>query len=190
MADSQRRLALEKERERGADLRGKCGRVKDNARTLPSIASSSIVRRPTSCPCLSPDTSSSPWSSSRKSSDEPSRVRTGGSAVLAGEDLGGRVIGRIITASWSVARRATGDNVTCKAENKVVASVASVASVEFFFIRTLALSQKARSLPHPRRFSSTFDEQIRNSVSELINAKESSPASDKVYLGKVPSKTK
>ena len=74
---------------------------KDNARTLPLIASSSIVRRPTSCPCLSPDTSSSPWSSSRKSSDEPKRVRTGGSAVLPGDDLGERVMGRIIAASWS-----------------------------------------------------------------------------------------
>ena len=71
-----------------------------SARTLPS---SSIVRRPTSCPCLSPETSSSPWSSRRTSSDEPSRARAGGSVGPFGGDLEGRVMGRIMVAScWSV----------------------------------------------------------------------------------------
>jgi hypothetical protein len=72
-------------------LKGHC-----HTRTLPSFVSS-IVRRPTSCPCLSPDTSSSPWSSRRKSLDEPSRARAGGRTGLSGEeDLAGRVRGRII----------------------------------------------------------------------------------------------
>jgi hypothetical protein len=72
-------------------------------RTLPSLVSS-IVRRPTSCPCLSPVTSSSPWSSSRKNSDEPSRARADGSAGSAPfrEDLGGSVSGMIM------ARRVSG----------------------------------------------------------------------------------
>jgi hypothetical protein len=68
-------------------------------RTLPSPPLvSSIVRRPTSCPCLSPENSSSPWSSSRKNSEEPSRARADGSARLApfGEDSGGSVRGMIM----------------------------------------------------------------------------------------------
>lgn len=71
-------------------------------RTLLSFVSS-IVRRPTSCPCLSPETSSSPWSSSRKNSDEPSRARADGRAGSApfGEDLGGRVRGMIMACRVS-----------------------------------------------------------------------------------------
>ena len=69
-------------------VKGLRGRI---MRTLPSLVSS-IVRRPTSCPCLSPETSSSPWSSSRKNSDEPSCARADGRAGSEpfGEDLGGR----------------------------------------------------------------------------------------------------
>ena len=148
MADSQRRLALEKEKERGADLRREMRQSeKDNARTLPSIASSSIVRRPTSCPCLSPDTSSSPWSSSRKSSDEPKRVRTGGSAVLPGDDLGERVMGRIIAASWSagfalvasrLALTLAGGDVTCKAEKVEFFNHPPRAALRHLYDRALA----------------------------------------------------
>jgi len=65
-------------------------------RTFPS---SSIVSRPTSCPCLSPDTSSSPWSSSRKSSEEPRRARADGRAGAPGEGLEGSVSGSIMPAS-------------------------------------------------------------------------------------------
>jgi len=48
--------------------------------TLPALMSS-IVRRPTSRPCWSPGTSSLPWSSSKKNSDDPSRARVDGSVA-------------------------------------------------------------------------------------------------------------
>ena len=72
--------------------------VMGGGRTFPSSSSSSIVSRPTSCPCLLPDTSSSPCSSSRKSSEEPRRVRADGRAGEAGEGLTGSVSGSIMPA--------------------------------------------------------------------------------------------
>ena len=67
------------------------GGVVGHAIHLAIVLVSSMVRRPTGCPCLSSETSSSPCSSSRKNSDEPSRARADGSAgsVPFGEDFGG-----------------------------------------------------------------------------------------------------
>jgi hypothetical protein len=116
MADSQCRLALKyrvniisgtNEAEAGdcVEWRGWGCRLWEDMRTLPSLVSS-IVRRPTSCPCLSPETWISPWSSSRKNSDEPSRARADGSAGSAplGEDLGGSVRGMIIARQSGIPR--------------------------------------------------------------------------------------
>jgi hypothetical protein len=75
------------------ELPGRHGGARSSRRTFPS---SETVRCPTSCPRLSPDNMRSPWSSRRKSSEEPSWARAGGSVLAWAEGPDGRVSGIII----------------------------------------------------------------------------------------------